>query len=256
NTDIHAKCSYADEQFGTIKRNVYLKEVENWKEQGWNEKPRTIEPMQSFVAISGNTSAVQVVTDSVREYQITGGKYNRIAMTVMRATPYLGKENLNDRPGRESGTKALTFDAMLINKKIHAKYHISWHDKYQAYEFARNAKEILTPIISYQGAQFKNNTTYFVITNPAGKNLPLNYSAFEIKGDVILSAVKKAEGKSDLVIRFYNPDRTMKKEAAFAGARDVLYESTLAEKPVSRLQDGIIKVGTCEVKTVLYPLNI
>ncbi len=256
NTDIHAKCSYADEQFGTIKRNVYLKEVEHWKEQGWNEKPRTIEPMQSFVAISDNTSAVQVVTDSVREYQITGGKYNRIAMTVMRATPYLGKENLNDRPGRESGTKALTFDAMLINKKIHAKYHISWHDKYQAYEFARNAKEILTPIISYQGAQFKNNTTYFVITNPAGKNLPLNYSAFEIKGDVILSAVKKAEGKSDLVIRFYNPDRTMKKEAAFAGARDVLYESTLAEKPVSRLQDGIIKVGTCEVKTVLYPLNI
>ncbi|HBF78113.1 MAG TPA: alpha-mannosidase [Clostridiaceae bacterium] len=257
NTDIHAEYSYADEQFGTIKRKVYLKEVEFWKEQAWNEKPRTIEPMQSFVGISNRDFAVQVVTDSVREYQIIGERFNKIAMTIMRSTPYLGKENLNDRPGRESGTKAPTFDAELINKEINARYYISHHDRYEPYEFAKNAKEILTPIISYQGAQFKNNTTYFVITNPDTKDLPLDYSAFEIMGDVILSTVKKREGKDDLVIRFYNPDRAVNREAAFKGAEGEVYESTLDENPILKIDDGKIKVGTCEVKSIIYsPINI
>lgn len=252
NTDIYAKYSYADEQFGTIKRKVYLKEVESWKEQGWNEKPRTIEPMQSFVSIAKEHSAVQVVTDSVREYQIIGEKFNKIAMTILRSTPYLGKEELNDRPGRESGTKAPTPDAELMNKKIYAKYYIAYHDQYQAYQFAKNAKEILTPIISYQGAQFKNNTTYFIITNPKDKNLPLDYSAFEIKGDVVLSTVKKAECGDDLVIRFYNPDRRMSKNAVLIDTVGSLYESTLDERVISKINDGKIEVGTCEVKSIIY----
>ncbi|HAZ36817.1 MAG TPA: hypothetical protein DCY71_03070, partial [Clostridiaceae bacterium] len=114
-----------------------------------------------------------------------------------------------------------------------------------------------TPIISYQGAQFKNNTTYFVITNPDTKDLPLDYSAFEIMGDVILSTVKKREGKDDLVIRFYNPDRAVNREAAFKGAEGEVYESTLDENPILKIDDGKIKVGTCEVKSIIYsPINI
>ena len=251
NTEIYGKCSYADQQFGTIEREVYLEEVEYWREQGWDEKPRTIEPMQSFVSIADDDLAVQVVTDSVREYQIIGEKFNKIAMTILRSTPFLGKEELNDRPGRESGTKAPTPNAELMNKEIHAKYFIRYHDKYDAYKFAKNSKEILTPIISYQGAQFKNNTTYFVITNTKDKDLPLEYSAFKIKGDVILSTVKKAEGKDDLVIRFYNPDRVMTSNAEIMGIEKNIFRSTLDEKLISKLDGSKIDVGTCEVKSII-----
>mgnify|MGYP000903918442 FL=1 len=253
NTEIYAKSSYADQQFGTIQREVYLKEVELWKEEGWDEKPRTIEPMQSFVSIGDDCLAVQVTTDSVREYQIIGEKFNKIAMTILRSTPFLGKEGLNDRPGRESGTKAPTPDAELMGKKINAKYFIRYYDKYDAYECAKNSKEILTPIISYQGAQFKNNTTYFVITNPKDKNLPTNYSAFRIEGDTILSTVKKAEGKDDLIIRLYNPDRIKNKTVKILDL-DInknLYEAALDEKPISKLDNNTIDVGTCEVKTII-----
>lgn len=250
-TEISAKSSYADEQFGTIEREVYLKEVEYWREQGWNEKPRTIEPMQSFVSIADEDLAVQVTTDSVREYQVIGEKYNKVALTILRSTPLLGKEELNDRPGRESGTKAPTPDAELMNKEIKAKYYVRYYDKYDAYEMAKNSKEILTPIISYQGSQFKNNTTYFVITNPKEKDLPLNYSAFEIKGDAILSTVKKAEGKDDLVIRLFNPHRTKKKNVMIRGFSDNLYLSTLDEKPITKVVDGNIDVGVCEVKSII-----
>lgn len=251
-TEIHAKSSYADEQFGTIQREVYLKEVEYWKEEGWDEKPRTIEPMQSFVSIGDESLAVQVTTDSVREYQIIGDKFNKIAMTILRSTPFLGKEELNDRPGRESGTKAPTPDAKLMNKKINARYFIRYYDKYDAYECAKNSKEILTPIISYQGSQFKNNTTYFVITNPKDKNLPPNYSAFKVGGDTILSTVKKAEGKDNLIIRFYNPDRTTNKTVEIIGLNKNLYEATLDEKPILELDNNKISIGTCEVKTITW----
>lgn len=251
NTDILAKCSYADEQFGTIEREVYLKEAEVWREQGWNEKPRTIEPMQSFVSIARDDLAVQVTTDSVREYQIIGERFNRIAMTIYRSIPYIGKEELNDRPGRESGTKAKAPDAELMNKEINAKYYVAYYDKYNPYELAKNSKEMLTPIISYQGAQFKNNTTYFVITNPKDKNLPMEHSAFEIKGDVILSTVKKAEDMDDLVIRFYNPDRTKSKNAKITGNLKNFYEAALDERPITKLNNGTINVGVCEVKSII-----
>jgi mannosylglycerate hydrolase len=252
NTEIYAKSSYADEQFGTIKREVYLEEVEYWREQGWNEKPRTIEPMQSFAAIKDEDLAVQVITDSVREYQIIGENYNKIAMTILRSTPLLGKEELNDRPGRESGTKAPTPDAELMNKKIHARYFIRYYSKFNPYEFAKNAKEILTPIVSYQGSQFKNNTTYFVITNPKDKNLNPNYSLFELKGDAILSTVKKVEDKDDLIIRFFNPDRNYNKDAEIVGTNAILYEARLDEKPISKLEENTIEIGTCEAKTIIY----
>lgn len=254
NTEIFAKCSYADQQFGTIEREVYLEEVEYWRDQNWDEKPRTIEPMQSFASIADENLAVQITTDSVREYQIIGENYNKIAMTIFRSTPFLGKEELNDRPGRESGTKAPTPDAELMNKEIKARYFIRYYDEYDAYEFARNSKEILTPIISYQGSQFKNNTTYFVITNPKDKNLPETYSAFSIEGDVILSTVKKAEGRDDLIIRFYNPDRKVNKSASISGIGG-LFEGRLDEQPISKLSDNKLDIKTCEVKTVISLLD-
>ncbi|MBZ2175101.1 hypothetical protein K8M07_07515 [Schnuerera sp. xch1] len=251
NTEIYAKCSYADQQFGTIEREVYLEEVEFWRDQGWDEKPRTIEPMQSFVSIADDNLAVQVTTDSVREYQIIGEKFNKIAMTILRSTPFLGKEELNDRPGRESGTKAPTPDAELMNEEINARYFIRYYDKYDAYKFAQNSKEILTPIIAYQGSQFKNNTTYFVITNPKDKNLPMAYSAFGIKGEAVLSTVKKAEGRDDLVIRLYNPDRIVNKNIAITGTNKRLYESRLDEKLISKLDNNMMDIKTCEVKTII-----
>lgn len=251
NTEIYAKSSYADQQFGTIEREVYLEEVEFWREEGWDEKPRTIEPMQSFVSIGDDNLAVQVTTDSVREYQIIGEKFNKIAMTILRSTPFLGKEGLNDRPGRESGTKAPTPDAELMNKEINARYFIRYYDKYDGYKLAKNSKEILTPIISYQGSQFKNNTTYFIITNPKNKDLPTAYSAFGIEGEIVLSTVKKAEGRDDLVIRFYNPDRAVNKNAIITDTDKVLYESRLDEKPIKKMDNNRVDIKTCEVKTII-----
>ena len=102
-TNIPSEFSIADQQFGSIRRPTYLKEVENWRENGWNEKPRTIEPMQSFVTLKNEKNGVAVFTDCVREYQIVGDELDTIALTLFRSVPMMGKAELKDRPGRASG---------------------------------------------------------------------------------------------------------------------------------------------------------
>ena len=206
NTDIKASKSLADQQFGLIERPVYLSEVERWKEEAWDEKPRTIEPMQSLVSISGTEGSLEIITESVREYQIIGDEFDKIAMTLYRSTPFLGKDNLNDRPGRESGTKARTPEAELLNVEINSKYTIRLYDELvEDHLLSLTAKEVLTPIIGYQAAQFKNNTDYFVLIMPKEKNLSPEFSLLETSKNVVISTLKKAEGKSNLILRVFNP---------------------------------------------------
>ena len=211
NAGIRAEKSVADQQFGLIERPVYLSEVESWKEEGWDEKPRTIEPMQSLVSLCDGLSTVEVITESVREYQVIGKTYDKIAMTLYRSTPFLGKDNLNDRPGRESGTKARTPDAELIGTEIVSSYVVRLFDSpVEGSLLSLNAKEILTPIIGYQAAQFKNNTNYFVLNMPRSRNFAEKISLVETSKNVVLSTLKKAEGREDLILRLYNPSERNK----------------------------------------------
>lgn len=217
NPEISSEISLADEQFGTIIRPTVLN-YPNWKEDGFNEKPRTIEPMMTYCSIFNDNSTLQVLTDDVREYQVIGEKLDRIAMTIFRSTPYLGKESLNDRPGRESGNKSETFDTRYINKVIEAEYYINLKQrKLSASEMSKLSKEIFTPFIYYQAAEFKNNTEYLVLNQPKEKYLPRKLSLLSIQDDLVLSTIKRAEEGSDIVLRLFNPDN--KKEKVFSSVK-------------------------------------
>lgn len=212
NTNQENATSFADTQFGTIQRPVYLAQEEVWQEEGWDEKPRTIDPLISFVTNGFGQGKTQIITEAVREYQFIGEGYRDIAMTVYRSTPFLGKRHLNDRPGRESGTMAPTPDARLMDKKIEATYYCRVMDaNVDVTECAQGAKECLTPLIAYQAAQYRNNTDNFVLSQSQERNLPLEYSLFSLRNDQVLSTVEKADDtSSSLLIRSFNPSSTEK----------------------------------------------
>ncbi len=207
-TGIESKESIADQQFGIIRRPVYLSEVKNWRENGWNEKPCTIEPMQSFVSLSNNKKNVTIITDCVREYQIIGKKYDTVALTLFRSVPEMGKSDLKDRPGRASGmANWLTSDAQLLKKlKFNFAIFIS-AGEFSAEKSANMAKDYLTPFQYYQAAEFKNVDLYFLMNKPEINNNPFNYSMTSFKNkNCILSTIKKAEKEESIIFRIYNPD--------------------------------------------------
>ena len=207
-TGIESVESIADQQFGTIRRPVYLFEVENWRENGWNEKPRTIEPMQSFVSLANDHENVSIITDCVREYQITGEKFDTIALTLFRSTPEMGKAELKDRPGRASGMANWeTPDANLL-KNLKFNFAISiGKNEYSISKISNISKEYLTPFYCYQAAEFKNVDIFFLMNKPEIQDVSFDYSIFSSENrNCILSTVKKAEKDDALIIRVYNPD--------------------------------------------------
>ena len=212
NTHKKNEKSYADIQFGTTERPTYLPQVEQWKEERWDEKHRTIEPLQSYVTNGFGAGELQIVTEAVREYQFIGEDYAQIAMTVYRSVPYLGKSDLQDRPGRESGTKVRTEGTRHVNELIQARYYLrvlgNADDEYSCAQFA---KEMLTPLIGYQAASFRNNTDEFVLSVADEMNLPLTHSLVEVEGDVVCSTIKK--DSCGTIIRLYNPKRSERAEA-------------------------------------------
>lgn len=200
-TKLNEKKNFSNSQFGTIIRNNDL-EVENVrKDEKWDEKPRTIEPMISFCGI-GSKEKVAVVTDGVREYQIIDNK--RIAMTLYRSVRHIGKPNLNDRPGRESGVYKLQKGHELMGKTIEQNYYILETNEDYSY-IHKFAKEKLTPLIAYQSGEILDNTNNLVISKEKNR-LENEFSLLNLDSRAIISALKKSEDGNSLILRIFNPN--------------------------------------------------
>lgn len=249
NTNRMNEISYADTQFGIINRPTYLPQVEKWKEEKWDEKPRTIEPMISFVTNGFEKSDIIVFTENVREYQFVGEKYERIALTLFRSTPLLGRANLNDRPGRESGVVASTPDARLMGKNLTSTYYIYINDgSKDEVDYAQMSKDIFTPFEIYQASPYKNNTDNFVLSYSENPKLELEYSLFNLSKDFVLSSLTKERNSDNLLIRYFNP--SMNKEVINDGINSEILNQ---HKEVNLLGNEIpkkVKLRNCQISTL------
>ncbi|MCI5839423.1 MAG: glycosyl hydrolase-related protein [Peptoniphilaceae bacterium] len=200
-TKLNENTNFSNSQFGTIIRNNTMEEQKIWEKENRQEKPRTIEPMISFCGI-GKEEKLAVVTDGVREYQILDN--SKIALTLFRSVSYIGKPNLNDRPGRESGIYKKQKGHKLKNKLIEQNYYI-FETKENFDAIHKFAKEKLTPMFVYQSGEILDNTNNFVISKEE-KNLPKDFSLLEVDSKAVISALKKSEESNSLILRLYNPN--------------------------------------------------
>ncbi|MCX7971253.1 MAG: hypothetical protein N3A57_06785, partial [Negativicutes bacterium] len=93
-SNIPARVSYADQQFGHIERPTANPDAEGWREKGWRELPNTIEPMQSYCALAVENGFMAVVSANTPEYQIVGDDRSVVAITLFRGYSHLGKHDL------------------------------------------------------------------------------------------------------------------------------------------------------------------
>lgn len=229
--------SIADQQFGTILRDIDYEKFDTWKEDGWDEKPRGIEPMISFAALD-SPKTVYAITNGVREYEILDK--NKIALTLFRSIPYLGKADLNDRPGRASGVFEIQMGHALLNKKLTSTIYVGdMEDDY--FKIHQISKELLTKPIAYQAGEIYDNTDYFVLSK--NQTYPESYSLLEAK-NAIFSTLKLCQYDDKLILRLYNPYRD----------RDI--DFSLSHKDVEYLKaDEITKddgdfIKACAIKTI------
>ncbi|MCY6371062.1 glycoside hydrolase family 38 C-terminal domain-containing protein [Clostridium ganghwense] len=258
-TEIESEESIADQQFGSIKRPTYLKEIEIWEKEGWVEKPRTIEPMQSFVTLKNKEYGVAILTDCVREYQIVGEKLDTIAVTLFRSVPYMGKGNLLDRPGRASGMEWETPDAKLL-KEMNFNFSVLLYKEDKENYLSKLSKEKFTPLQVYQAAEFKNNFQYFILNRSEDRDRKENYSLLEFtKENLVLSAFKKVENKDGYILRVFNGNvkESEKDEIRLIdiGSKEVfevLLDEVTIKKKLESKENISIDIEGSEFKTLYF----
>lgn len=205
-TDIESEFSIADNQFGRIERPTFDSAMNYWKQEEWDERPDTIYPFLSHVALTNSDKTVGLITNSVREYQVIGENYEVLAITLFRGVGFLGKEKLLRRPGRPSGIKLSTPDSQL-HGKLHFDLGIVFANKsYEKLDLPRITKSYLTKVVTY------NQIPYNAMKlNSESVNSPEEYSLFELEEDgMVVSTIKTAEDKSGVLVRLYNMNKTNK----------------------------------------------
>lgn len=204
---IASKFSYADQQFGVLRRPVVReKEIALWNKQPelWNEVPIAIETCQNFAALENGERGLAVIPKGVREYEIIGKQFDTIRLTLFRTYGFMGKENLLYRPGRASGETVIeTPDAQLHKKMTFDFSLIYYQGTLSKYGLAQKITDYLKSVELYQYAEYLNTRLRFTQFD-VQKTLPASYSLFNIHGKAVLSIVKCAENKEGIIIRLYN----------------------------------------------------
>lgn len=217
--------NYADQQFGLIKRpNYYEKEMKlymesmnnrsekktgiqelaNWAndQSTWQEPPISIEPTQSYVSLTDGKTGVAVIPQGVREYEVLDD--SKIRLTLFRTYGFMGKENLIYRPGRASGERIIETPVAQLLKQMEFNFGFTTYagDINDA-DIDTLAKQYDTNMEVYTYAEFLNGRLIFSQREIEGKN-DIVHSLFETEGNLVVSAIKKAEEDDGYIIRLYN----------------------------------------------------
>ncbi len=224
-SQITSKFNYADQQFGLIKRpnyyekemNLYLEGMKNHKEEkagiqelanwandqsSWQEPPIAIEPAQSYVSLTDDSTGIAVIPQGVREYEILDDR--KIRLTLFRTYGFMGKENLIYRPGRASGERIIeTPDAQLLKEMYFSFGFMTYNSDINNSNVDTLAKTYNTPIEVYTYAEFLNGRLIFSQREIEGTQ-PSRVSLFETENNLVVSAIKKAENGEGFIIRLFN----------------------------------------------------
>ena len=269
--------NYADQQFGAICRdNVHQQDMAlynaslaaaegndvdedsslpaNWRQnmETWQEPSISIEPTQSYVALSNGERGLAVLPLGVREYEVVGDQGNQIRLTVFRTYGFMGRENLLYRPGRASGERTMeTPDAQLIKPMTYKLGFCTFAGSVDQGGVAQLARSYDGELELYEYAEFLNGRLIFSEPRVYGDK-PATASLFELEGTAIVSAVKAPDDPElpGVVVRLFCGFNQGDATATLRFAKPVkqAYLCNLREQ-----RSGDVEISGCEV--TLKPLG-
>lgn len=173
----------------------------------------TTQPMQDFVSVYDGTRGLGVLTDGLGEYELrTSGS---LSCTLFRAV-----KNIICTEFRSEGYFP-DQDGGQVLKVLEYRYAIAPQaGTYEEEHFADRAEQIKVPLKPVQ-----TNAP-----NVSKGTLPLSHSFYEVKGDVTVSCLKKAEQGEMVIMRLNNQaDNPVTAEVRFAAKLRAAYLTDLKE---------------------------
>jgi mannosylglycerate hydrolase len=204
-----ATASYADTQFGTIKRPVVDPHLKDWQKVGYHEEPTSLRPMIHFANLHNTVESITFLGLGEKDFQVIGDKFDSLALTLFRGVGYLGRPDLKRRPGKASGmiNKSMaTPDSQLLGKMSFAGAVVI-SKQYNPQRLQEQYLKLTQDNLYYQNQVLDQYTTpiQFFRTNTLGK--PLGHAPLvELVGNqVTLSSYAPSVDGTGCELRLYNP---------------------------------------------------
>ncbi|EKS6938909.1 mannosylglycerate hydrolase [Enterobacter roggenkampii] len=193
----------ADTQFGTISRPVQDAAMQNWQEEGWKEAPVPVWNLLNYAVLQEKRNGLALFTEGLREFEVVGDEQKAFALTLLRGVGVLGKEDLLLRPGRPSGIKMPVPDAQ-VRGPLSCRFSLfSFSGTPENAGVAQQAQSWLTPVQCYNKIPWDA-----MKLNRASLTTPESYSLLALSPTgCVLSAIKKAEDRDELILRLFNPSQ-------------------------------------------------
>ncbi len=221
----------ADTAFGVVERPARREAPASFAV----EAPVSSGPLHTFVDAGDGGSGVSLFADGLTEYEATGGA---LALTLLRSVGWLSREDLSTRRGN-AGPSLPTPGAQCLGPQTFRFAAVPRSAPPSEASLYKEARAFLAPPALF---------------GPAGREgrLPLRHAFLSATGDVVLSALKRADDRDALILRVFNPGQApatlMLRDTASAFSTD------LAERRGDALPahgDHIaVAVAPCQIRTL------
>ena len=249
-TPFTADTVLADTQFGSLTRPVQDEAMANWQEEGWKEAPLPVWNLLNYAVLQERRNGMALFTEGLREFEVTGERQKTFALTLLRGVGVLGKEDLLLRPGRPSGIKMPVPDSQMRGQLTCRFSLFSFNGTPVSAGVAQQAKSWLTPVHCYNKIPWDA-----MKLNRASFTTPCSYSLLTLAPNgCVLSALKKAEDRDEMILRLYNPSETRSCDVALSVNREVqaCCETDMNEVPKAQGEEGSAITGSfrpCQSRT-------
>lgn len=214
-TDIPARFSHAEGHFHVDCRPIDPREHPvngPWPEM-WTH------PQQSFVDVSNGQRGLAVINDGLCEYEVINDTRRTIALTLLRAVrnEICTEYRVSGAFPHEKGGQSLGPHEF--------RYALYFHDgDWLAGQVYRASQRFNVPLRVVQAGHHAGH-------------LPEQYSFFALEpAALVLSALKKAEGRESCIVRLYNPtDQTVTGQITCAASVARARLTNLSEEPMDDL---------------------
>lgn len=155
------------------------------------EAPVSAAPLHTFVDAGDSVSGMSLFAEGLTEYEVTDGPEPTLALTLLRSVGWLSREDLSTRHGN-AGPSLPTPGAQCLGP----------------HRFRFAARPRAAP--PGESSLFKEARAFLApprLAGPAGREgtLPRLHSFLEATGEVVLSALKRADERDALILRVFNP---------------------------------------------------
>ncbi|BEG45084.1 mannosylglycerate hydrolase [Escherichia coli] len=246
----------ADTQFGSLTRPVSDSAMDVWQQEGWKEAPVPVWNMLNYAALQEGRNGLAVFSEGLREFEVIGEEKKTFAITLLRGVGLLGKEDLLLRPGRPSGIKMPVPDSQLRGSFSCRLSLFSYTGTPATAGVAQQARAWLTPVQCYNKIPWDA-----MKLNKAGFNVPESHSLLKMPPvGCLISALKKAEDRQEVVLRLFNPAESTTCEATVAFSREVIScTQTMMDESISTAErDNLKELGAFlpgQSRTFIYRLG-